>query len=169
MVVLRNNLSGDPSLRDAVTISRDAVLDALAHQELPIERVVEALNPPRSPSRNHPLFQTSIHFRGEDWALMPRDVTGNGATTVVPLPMDFEISLLDLNVELNVTPDAEVDVRIVANADLYEPQTVELIAQALNAALDAFATTPESLLSAVQLLPVEVMETLRTPPLLPVQ
>ncbi|GFG67818.1 putative peptide synthetase MbtE [Mycobacterium kubicae] len=163
VVVLRNNLSGDPSLRDAVTISRDAVLDALAHQELPIERVVEALNPPRSPSRNHPLFQTSIHFRGEDWALMPRDVTGNGATTVVPLPMDFEISLLDLNVELNVTPDAEVDVRIVANADLYEPQTVELIAQALNAALDAFATTPESLLSAVQLLPVEVMETLRTP------
>ena len=142
VVVLRNDVSGDPSLRNLVGRSRDAVLDALAHQELPIERVVEALNPPRSPSRNHPLFQHSIHFRGEDWALMPRDLTGTGDTTVVPLPMDFEISLLDLNVALNVTPDAELDVRVVANADLYEPDTVALIADAFNAALDAFATTP---------------------------
>ena len=74
MVVLRNDLSGDPSLRTVIARSRDAVLDAFAHQELPIERLVEAINPPRSRSRN-PLFQNMIHFRGEDWALIPRDLT----------------------------------------------------------------------------------------------
>ncbi|MBW0016061.1 MAG: amino acid adenylation domain-containing protein [Mycobacterium sp.] len=164
VVVLRTDLSGDPSLHSAVARSRDTVLDALAHQELPIERLVEALNPPRSPSRNHPLFQNSIHFRGEDWALLPRDLTKSGETTVVPLPMDFEISLLDLNIGVNVTPDSELDVRVVANADLYEPATVALIAEALNAVLEAFATQPDSPLSTLKLLADADVEKLFTPP-----
>jgi mycobactin peptide synthetase MbtE len=163
MVVLRNDLTGDPSLRAMVARSRDVVLDAFAHQELPIERLVEALNPPRSRSRN-PLYQSMIHFRGEDWALVPRDLTGKGDTTVVPLPIDFEVSLLDLDVGVNVTPDGELDVRIVANADLYEPQTAALIAEALNAAFDAFATTPEAAVSTVQLLPAADMDGLLAPP-----
>ena len=163
MVVLRNDLTGDPSLRAMVARSRDVVLDAFAHQELPIERLVEALNPPRSRSRN-PLYQSMIHFRGEDWALVPRDLTGTGDTTVVPLPIDFEVSLLDLDVGMNVTPDGELDVRIVANADLYEPQTAALIADALNAALDAFATTPDAAVSTVELLPAADMDRLLAPP-----
>ncbi|WP_204806937.1 non-ribosomal peptide synthetase [Mycobacterium riyadhense] len=164
VVVLRTDLSGDPSLRTTLALSRDAVLDALAHQELPIERVVEALNPPRSPSRNHPLFQNSIHFRGaQDWALLPPDLTENGETTVVALPMDFEISILDLNLVLNVTPDAGLDVRVVANADLYEPETAALIADALDAVLEAFVTTPDHPLSALELLPAAALEKLVTP------
>jgi mycobactin peptide synthetase MbtE len=164
VVVLRTNLSGDPSLRAIVARSRDTVLDALAHQEFPIEKVVEALNPPRSASRNHPLFQNSIHFRGEDWALLPRDLTAKGETTVAPLPMDFEISLLDLNVAVNLTPDGELDIRIVANADLYEPRTVGIIADALNAAFDAFATTPDSAVSTLELLPAADLEVLLAAP-----
>ncbi|MGO9157158.1 amino acid adenylation domain-containing protein [Mycobacterium sp.] len=163
MVVLRNDLSGDPSLRAMVARSRDVVLDAFAHQELPIERLVEALNPPRLRSRN-PLYQSMIHFRGEDWALIPRDLTGTGDTTVVPLPIDFEVSLLDLDVGMNVTPGGELDVRIVANADLYEPQTAALIADALNAALNAFATTPDAAVSTVELLPAADMDKLLAPP-----
>ena len=141
------------------------VLDALAHQEFPIERLVEALNPPRSPSRNHPLFQNSIHFRGEDWALLRRDMTDDGETTVSPMPMDFETSLLDLNVGMDTTPDGELNVRIVANADLYEPRTVGLIADALSAAFDAFATAPDALLSGLELLPAADLELLLAPPI----
>ncbi len=164
VVVLRTSLSGDPSLRTTIARSRDTVLDALAHQQVPIERLVEALNPPRSPSRNHPLFQNSIHFRGEDWALLTRELTESGETTVSPLPMDFEISLLDLNVGVNVTPDGELDVRVVANADLYEPRTVGLIAEALNAAFDAFATTPDFSVSSLELLAAADLEVLLAPP-----
>jgi len=164
VVVLRTDLSGEPSLRDLVARSRDTVKDALAHQEFPIERLVEALNPPRSPSRNHPLFQNSIHFRGEDWALLPRDLTGTGDTTVSALPMDFEISLLDLNVGVNVTPDAELAVRVVGNADLYEPATVRRIAAALDHAFDAFAITPDAALASVELLPAADLRALLAPP-----
>jgi mycobactin peptide synthetase MbtE len=163
VVVLRNDLSGDPTLRSTVMRSRNAVLDAFAHQELPIARLVEALNPPRSRSRN-PLFQNMIHFHGEDWALVPRDLTGTGETTVVPLRMDFDIALLDLDLGINVTSDGGLDVRVVANADLYEPSTVVLIAEALNAALDAFATTPDAAVSTLELLPAAALEQLLAPP-----
>ena len=167
MVVLRNDLSGDPSLRTVIARSRDAVLDGFAHQELPIERLVEALNPPRSRSRN-PLFQNMLHFRGEDWALVPRDLTESGETTVVPLRMDFEVSLLDLDLGMTVTPDGELDVRVVANADLYEPATVALIADALNNALDAFVTTPDATVSTVELLSAAALRKLLAPPTLAV-
>lgn len=167
VVVLRNDLSGDPSLRTMLTRSRHTVLDAFAHQELPIERLVEALNPPRSRSRN-PLFQNMIHFRGEDWALIPRPLTETGGTTVVPLPMDFEVSLLDLDVGMSVTPAGELDVRVVANADLYEPASVALIAAALNAALDAFATAPDRPVSSLELLPTDDLEKLFAPPAPPI-
>jgi mycobactin peptide synthetase MbtE len=163
VVVLRNDLTGDPTLRSTVTRSRNAVLDAFAHQELPIARLVEALNPPRSRSRN-PLFQNMIHFGGEDWALVPRDLTGTGESTVVPFRMDFDVSLLDLDLGMNVTPDGGLDVRVVANADLYEPATIALIADALNAALDAFATTPDAAVSTLELLPAAALEQLLAPP-----
>jgi len=67
-------------------------------------------------------------------------------------------------VGVNVTPDGELDVRIVANADLYEPQTAALIADALNAALDAFAATPDAAVSTVELLPAADMDGLLAPP-----
>ena len=163
MVVLRNDLSDDPTLRTAVVRSRDTVLDAFAHQELPIERLVEALNPPRRRSRN-PLFQTMINFRGEDWALIPRDLDGTGETTVVALPMDLKVSFLDLNLGLYVTPAGELDVWVIANADLYEPATAERIADALNSAFEAFATTPDCLVSDLELLPVAALAKLAASP-----
>jgi mycobactin peptide synthetase MbtE len=162
VVALRNDLSGDPNLRSMVARSRDVVLDGFAHQELPIERLVEALNPRRSRSWN-PLFQNLIHFHGEDWALIPRDLTGTGETSVVPLQVDFDLALLDLDIGMNVTADGGLDVRVVANADLYEPQTVALIADAFDAALDSFASTPECPVSTLELLPADAMAKLLAP------
>ncbi|NNH71822.1 non-ribosomal peptide synthetase [Nocardia uniformis] len=161
MVVLRNDLSGAPTLRDTVLRGRNVVLDAHAHQELPIERLVEALNPPRSRSRN-PLFQSMIHFRGADWA--PATVDLGGAATATVLPVDFDVSFLDLNLSLNVTADGGMDVRVVANADLYEPDTVRLIADAVAATLDGYATTPDRAVAELQVLPQADLDRLLAEP-----
>ncbi|HEU4360687.1 MAG TPA: condensation domain-containing protein, partial [Mycobacterium sp.] len=162
-VVLRNDLSDDPSPAVLVARSRDTVLDAFAHQETPIERLVEALNPARSRSWN-PLYQTMIHFRGADWTLTGRALTEAGETTVAPVPVDFDVALLDLDLGLGVTADGGLQVRLVASADLYEPATARLIADALQAVLEAFTSAPDRPVSTLPLLPAADLTALLTPP-----
>ncbi|MDB6077655.1 MAG: Long-chain-fatty-acid--CoA ligase, partial [Akkermansiaceae bacterium] len=58
-VILRTDLSGDPSFRDLVSRVRDTATDAIAHQDLPFEQLVKALHPRRDPGRN-PLFQINF-------------------------------------------------------------------------------------------------------------
>ncbi|MBH0777630.1 non-ribosomal peptide synthetase [Nocardia bovistercoris] len=160
MAVVRNDLSGDPTLRATVTRTRDRALDAYVHQGLPIERLVEAINPARSMSRN-PLFQTMVHFRGADWAPEPLAVTGDGATTATALPVDFDFSFLDLNLNYAVRSDGGLDVRLVASADLYDSATAHRIGDALRATLDAYATAPDTTVAELRPLPEAQLRELR--------
>lgn len=65
---LRIDLSGNPSFRDVLLRVREIVLEAHQNQDIPFERLVSELRPPRDAGRN-PLFQVFFSFRnrvGED-------------------------------------------------------------------------------------------------------
>jgi amino acid adenylation domain-containing protein/non-ribosomal peptide synthase protein (TIGR01720 family) len=61
MLAIRIDLSGDPSVRQLLRRAQESVLEAFQHQDVPLERVIEALQLPRDPSRN-PLFDVAFQL-----------------------------------------------------------------------------------------------------------
>jgi thioesterase domain-containing protein len=56
LVVVRTDLSGDPAVAKLLREVRNAIVDALTNQDVPFERLVQAVHPSRSPAQN-PIFQ----------------------------------------------------------------------------------------------------------------
>ncbi|MCW5312701.1 AMP-binding protein [Nostoc sp. KVJ3] len=89
-LVLRTNLSGNPSFRTLLARVREVALGAYAHQELPFEKLVEELQPERDLSHN-PLFQVMFILQNA-----PIPSIELPELTLHPLEVDSGTSKFDL-------------------------------------------------------------------------
>jgi amino acid adenylation domain-containing protein len=87
---IRVNLSGATTVSEALTRTRTVVREALAHQDLPFERIVELVNPPRSASHT-PLFQTMLA-----WVPDRADLLRISGVEARPLPVALAPAKFDL-------------------------------------------------------------------------
>jgi acyl-CoA synthetase (AMP-forming)/AMP-acid ligase II/NAD(P)-dependent dehydrogenase (short-subunit alcohol dehydrogenase family)/acyl carrier protein len=73
-LLLRGDLSGNPTFRELLAQARRKVMAAMEHQSLPFDKLVEALQPERTSSSMTPLFE--VVFALQDNPRRPLDLAG---------------------------------------------------------------------------------------------
>ncbi|MBB2992300.1 mycobactin peptide synthetase MbtE [Mycolicibacterium iranicum] len=157
-VVLRNDLSGNPTLREVLSRARDMALSAYSNQDVPFEQIVEAVNPPRTLARN-PLFQVVVHVR-EQLPQRQRIDTDTEFTAIEPT---FDIAQADLSLNFLAGDGAEESGAgeggyrgyLIYRPELYARRTIERLAGWLNLVVTAFAENPDRTLRDVEILTPE--------------
>jgi len=145
ILVLRNDLRGNPTLRDVLSRARETALAAYAHQDLPFDRVVDSVSPVRSLSRN-PLFQVIVHVRDHLPASRVIESASHGQDTVcTSLDPVFDMAHADLSVNFFGT-DGSDDTghagymgHLIYRTELYQRNTIERLAGWLTRVVTEFA------------------------------
>lgn len=144
-LVLRSDFAGNPTFRTLLDRVRTTVLDGLAHQDLPFEKLVEELQPERDLSRT-PLFQvlfvfnnTALHF----------DQFG----AVQATPVDFPSTIARFDLTLSVMALASgLQAQVAYNIDLFDPATIERMVGHFQTLLAGIVADPDQPIANLPLL-----------------
>ncbi|GMT96872.1 hypothetical protein KH5H1_09910 [Corallococcus caeni] len=147
-LVLRTKLHGDPSFRELLARVRDVALGAYAHQDVPFEKLVEALRPERVAGRA-PLFQVMLAYQN---APMPQTLTTG--LSLHPLEPRGGTAKFDLTLALNDTADGLKGL-LEYNTDLFDAATASRIVGHLRTLLSGAVHAPERRVSALPMLTAE--------------
>jgi amino acid adenylation domain-containing protein len=145
--VLDNALHGRLPLAQVLAQAREAALGAQAHQDLPFEQLVEALQPERELGRS-PLFQVMFNHLRENAGLLDQ-LPGLG---IEEYPLGGQAAQFELALSTLERADGSVQAGFVYAAELFEPATIERLAGHYVALLHALAAQPGMALGDVDLL-----------------
>jgi amino acid adenylation domain-containing protein len=144
-LALRSDLSGNPGFRELLAQVREVTLGAYAHQNLPFDKLVEALNLPRDRSRN-PLFQVWFVLQNiEHTELQLNHVTAERLAVIE------EGAKFDLAVYVEETPGGTQGYVTYAT-DLFEAETIARLIGHFQTLLEGIVARPEARLSELPLL-----------------
>ncbi|MDO9213741.1 MAG: amino acid adenylation domain-containing protein [Methylococcales bacterium] len=144
-LLLRADLSGNPSFRDLLAQVQEIALGAYANQDIPFKKLVEALHPQCECSHN-PLFQVMFSLRN-----VSDDKSQLNAITPEFLQVGTGATQLDLTLELLETPHGLTGVMEYAT-DLFEAATISRLIGHFQTLLQGIVTQPETCLSELPLL-----------------
>jgi acyl carrier protein len=144
-IVLRGDLSGNPSFTELLRRVRETTLAAYAHQQLPFEKLVEALQPQRSLSHS-PLFQVMIVLQNT-----PAESLRLPGLTLTALPVEHYTAHFDLLLSLTET-DEGISGSLQYKEDLFNASTAEQMASHYQTLLAGIAANPQERISRSPLL-----------------
>ncbi|RUT13760.1 hypothetical protein DSM107010_10350 [Chroococcidiopsis cubana SAG 39.79] len=155
-LVLRVDLSNNPTFRELLERVRQVTLGAYAHQDLPFEKLVEELHPERDLSRN-PLFQ--VVFALQNAPMQPLELPG---LMLNPLKFDVSTTRFDLELHLwecdrglNNLWEGSVDGLsgfVAYNTDLFDASTIARMLAHFQALLEGIVTNPDTRIANLPLL-----------------
>jgi len=144
-LVLRGDLSGNPTFRELLRRVRETAVAAYANEDLPFEKLVEELQPGRDLSHS-PLFQVMFALERAPF----EDVHWPGLK-LTPLGLDSGTAKFDLT--LYVTESAEgLTARMEYNTDLFDPTTIRRMLNHLRVLLEGVVAGSDKRLSDLPLL-----------------
>ncbi|MFZ6030185.1 MAG: non-ribosomal peptide synthetase [Chloroflexota bacterium] len=147
-LVMRANLSGNPTFRELLQRVRQTALDAYEHQDVPFEQIVDSLQLPRD-LRQNPLFQVMLILQN-----MPMGMLQLPGVTIDSWVLDHGASQFDLSLYV-----WESEAGLVAawqyNTDLFDAGTIARMAGHFECLLAAGVAHPERRLMALPILSEE--------------
>jgi amino acid adenylation domain-containing protein len=153
-VVLRTDLSGNPSFEEVVQRVREVDLAAFSNHDAPFEKVVEALNPARSRVES-PLFQILFTYNRDS----VDDIQVEGITATRQT-CETTQAKLDLDIEFHERQDWQITVQVTYRRNLFSRSVIEAIASGLVRVLTVAADRPDTRLAEFDLLRPEERDAL---------
>ena len=118
-LVLRYDLSGNPNGRELVRKTRETVLNALEHQDVPFEKVVEAVHPERELGRA-PLFDVMFNLEN-----VPHRSASYAGLTVEPYALDVIAVGIDFLAEIHNEANGALTCEFAYRTDLFDHETIQ--------------------------------------------
>jgi amino acid adenylation domain-containing protein len=144
-LVLRGDLSGDPTFHELLQRTRQTALDAYAHQDVPFEKIAEAFQSSRDLSRP-PLFQVMFVLQNEP--LRPLELAG---LKVSALPAHSGTAKFDLTLSIEESPGG-LSGFIEYNTDLFDATPIRRMIGHFQTLLEGAVADPDQQLSRLPLL-----------------
>ncbi|MGK8520663.1 non-ribosomal peptide synthetase [Nocardia asteroides] len=150
-VVFRTRLEPGESFTTLLGKQRESDLAAFAHADVPFERLVEVLNPPRSTAR-HPLFQVGLSFQN-----VARTALELPGLVVAGVDADLDVSQFDLHLIIGDGYDesgaaAGIGGFFTYATDLFDRATVERFAARFSRILTAVVADANTIVGDIELL-----------------
>jgi len=144
-LVLCTDLSGEPSFRELLKRVREAALGAYAHQDLPFEMLVNALQPERDLSHT-PLFQVMFILQNA-----PMEALELPGLTLSQLEVGTGVATFDLTLAIGEGPDG-LSGALEYNTDLFDAATIQRMVGHFQTLLEGIVADPDQPISTLPLL-----------------
>jgi hypothetical protein len=140
-LALRLRWTGDPTFLEILDMTRSMTLSAYQHQDLPFQRVVQALRPPRRRNRS-PFF--NIWFD----VSLERPQLRFGSARVTELPIGYTDSEMDMEILIEESAEG-LSCSAIYSKELYEAATVRLLLSRFSRLLQVVAEVPDQPLTSI--------------------
>jgi aspartate racemase len=143
-LALRCDFSDDPTFREVLNRIREKTLEAYQNQDLPFEKLVQALQPERSLSHT-PVFQVILAVQNT-----PDENTDFGALSVVQEDIDERLAKFDMSISVEFKPRLRIVYNV--NTDLFEHETVVRFAEHFENFVRAAMASPDVRVSQLEMI-----------------
>jgi non-ribosomal peptide synthetase component F len=144
-LVLRSTVDGSRTFAELLSCVKETVLDAIAHDEAPFERIVEAVRTDRDVSRN-PLFDAMVVLHSQQ-----RELPAFTGLRVEEIALPRRTATFDLSFDFREYDDVVAGL-LEYNTDLFDAETAVRLAEHLVVLLDGVTREPDRPLGGVSLL-----------------